>query len=82
MVSEFSSFPPPCDALCRLLSLCIKEPALASQFGSFIRLSLRAREKWLQGTVSGGLRIDPAVRLTAQLHSESVAFANGVAVSL
>ena len=57
---------------------------MANQFGSFVRLSLSVRERWLQETVSGGLRIklDPIriVRDNAQLHSESVAFASGVEV--
>ena len=51
-------------------------------FFEFILFSLRARERWLKETVSGGLHNDPAVRTNAQLHSESVSFENGVAVSL
>jgi hypothetical protein len=82
VVSEFNSFPRPCDVLCRILPLCIKEPVMANQLGSFIRLSLRVRERWLNETVSGGLHIDPAVRSNAQLHSVTLAFADGVAVSL
>ena len=68
--------------LCRILPLCIKEPTLANQFGTFIRLSLSVRERWLRESVGGGLHMDPAARNNALLYSESVAFANGVAVSI
>ena len=82
VVSECNSSPRPCDVLCRIMPLCIKESVLANQLGSFIRLFLRARERWLNYTVSGGLHIDPAVRSNAQLHSVTLAFADGVAVYL
>ena len=82
VVSEFNSSPRPYEVLCRILPLCIKVPRLANQLGSFIRLSLRVRERWLQESVDGGLHIDPVVRSRAQLFSASMAYANGVAKSL
>ena len=80
--SEHCSFPRPYSILFRTLPLCIKEPALANQLGSFIRLSLRAREGWLEEAVRGGLHIGPIVCNNAHVYCNTVEFANGVASSL
>ena len=78
----FNTFPRPCEVLYRILPLCINNPAMANQLGTFIRLSLSVRERWLQESVSGGLHMDPTARNNALLYSESMAFANGVAMFL
>ena len=80
--SEHCSFPRPYSILFRTLPLCIKEPALANQLGSFIRLSLRVREGWLEEAVRGGLHIGPIVCNNAHVYCNTVEFANGVASSL
>ena len=54
--SEFLDSPRPSVALINLLSLCAKEPTRLQSLGSFARLSLRLREKWLQESVSCGLQ--------------------------
>ena len=61
----------------KTLRLVVKEPVMANQFVSFVRLSLSVRERWLQNSVSGGLPMDSTARNSALLYSESVAFANG-----
>ena len=55
--SEFLDSPRPSVALINLLSLCAKGPARLQPLGSFVRLSLKVREKWLQENVSCGLQL-------------------------
>ena len=37
----------------KLLSLCAREPSRLQSLGSFVRLSLKLREKWLRENVGG-----------------------------
>ena len=83
--SEWIESPRPSVALINLISLCTKEPTRLQSLGSFVRLSLRVREKWLQENVSGGLQFGPHVRgilPSARLYSTTEAFTCGVAQQL
>ena len=83
--TEFDNSPHPCDILCQVLPLCIKDRALAQHLGTFIRLSLSVRGRWLSDTVAGGLHIDSAARThiqRAQLYTTSMGFEQGVAIHL
>ena len=80
--SEWIESPRPSVALINLISLCTKEPTRLQSLGSFVRLSLRVREKWLKENVSGGLQFGPHVRgilPSARLYSTTEAFTCGVA---
>ena len=83
--SEFIESPRPSVALKILLSSCAKEPARIQPLGSFVQLSLKLRERWLQDNVVGGLQLTPAVQVelpVAQLYSTTEAFKHGVAISI
>jgi len=82
IVSEFHSFPHPYMALVHSLPFWWEQSMRVQELGSFIRLSLRVRDKWLDGAAVGGLRIDLAAREAAQVYSSSEAFALGVALSV
>ena len=59
------------------LSLCTKDSARLQSLGSSVRLSLQARERWLQENVSCGLQLTPAAQVglpAAQLYSTTEAF--------
>ena len=72
-------------ALIDHLSLSTKDSARLQSLGFFVRLSLQARERWLQENVSCGLQLTPAAQVglpAAQLYSTMEAFTHGVALSL
>ena len=57
---------------------------VVSNLGSFVRLSLKVREKWLQENVSCGLQLNQPAQVglaAAQMYSTD-AFTNGVAISI
>ena len=73
--SEFLDSPRPSVALINLLSLCAKEPTRLQSLGSFVRLSLRLREKWLQENVSCGLQLTQPAQVglaAAQMYYGSI----------
>ena len=83
--SEFLDSPRPSVALINLLSLCAKEPTRLQSLGSFVRLSLRLREKWLQENVSCGLQLTQPAQVglaAAHMYSNTEAFTHGVAISI
>ena len=61
--SELIESPRPSVALKILLSSCAKEPARIQPLVSFVQLSLKLRERWLQDNVVGGLQLTPAVQV-------------------
>ena len=72
-------------SLVKVLPMCIKEQVLAQRLGIFIRLSLRARTKWLSETASGSLHVDLAARVmsdAAQLYTSTSAVEQGVAMTI
>jgi hypothetical protein len=58
--AEFHVLPCPSDRFLDLLTRCVQAPALAQSLGSYTRLSLRERGRWLSKIVSETLHIDPA----------------------
>ena len=83
--SEFGEFPPPSVALLDVLSWCARELARIQFVGTFVRLSLKMREQWLQENVSGGLQLTHTAQVglpAAQLHSINLGFRNGAAISI
>ena len=83
--SEFLDSPRPSAALIDLLALCAKEPTQLQSLGSFVRLSLRLREKWLQENVSCGLQLTQPAQVglaAAHMYSNTEAFTHGVAISI
>ena len=77
-------------ALIDHLSLSTKDSARlqslgGNRWGSFVRLSLQGRERWLEENVSCGFQLTPAVQVglpAAQLYSSTEAFTHGVAISI
>ena len=83
--SELVESPRPSAALIDHLSLCTKDSARLQSLGSFVRLSLQGRERWLEENVSCGFQLTPAVQVglpAAQLYSTMEAFTHGVAFSI
>merc|ERR1712118_485036 len=66
------------DRLFNLLTRCVQEPALAQGLGSYTRLSLRERERWMSETISGTLQVDPARINAARVYCSSLDFERGV----
>ena len=58
---------------------CVQEPALAQSLGSYTRLSLQERERWLSETVGETLHVDPAQIKALRMYSSTTDFAKGVA---
>ena len=57
----------------------MQEPALAQSLGSYTRLSLQERERWLSETVGETLHVDPAQINALRMYSSTADFAKGVA---
>ena len=75
----------PSAAIVDFLSSCTREPTQIQPLGSFARLSLNVREKWLQDNVSCGLQLTQTAQvglLAAQLHSSFESFSHGVAICI
>ena len=72
-------------ALINLLSLCAKDPSRIHPLGSFARLSLKVREKWLQENVSCGLQLTQPAQVglaAAHMYTNTEAITHGVAISI
>ena len=67
------------DQFLDLLTRCVQEPALAQSLGSYTRLSLQERERWLSETVGETLHVDPAQINALRMYSSTTDFAKGVA---
>ena len=57
----------------------MQEPALAQSLGSYTRLSLQERERWLSETVGETLHVDPAQINALRVYSSTSDFEKGVA---
>ena len=67
------------DRFLDLLTRCVQEPVLAQSLGSYTRLSLRERERWLSETVGETLQVDPECSNFARMYCSSPDFERGVA---
>ena len=67
------------DRFLDLLTQCVQEPVFAQSLGSYTRLSLRERERWLSETVGETLQVDPACSHFARMYCSSPGFERGVA---
>ena len=75
----------PSAALIDLFSLCAKEQMKLQPLGSFVRIFLKAREKWLKESVSCGLQMTQLAQVglsAAQIYITTEAFTHGVAISI
>ena len=57
----------------------MQEPVLAQSLGSYTRLSLLERERWLSETVGETLQVDPECSNFARMYCSSPDFERGVA---
>ena len=78
-VAEFHTSTCPSDRFLDLLTRCVQEPVLAQSLGSYTRLSLRERERWLSETVGETLQVDPACSHFARMYCSFPDFERGVA---
>ena len=67
------------DKFSDFLTRCVQDPALAQSLGSYTRLSLQERERWLSETVGETLHVDPAQINALRMYSSTTDFAKGVA---
>ena len=77
--AEFRALPCSSDTFSDFLTRCVQEPALAQSLGSYTRLSLQERERWLSETVGETLHVDPAQINALRMYSSTTDFAKGVA---
>ena len=77
--AEFRALPCSSDTFSDFLTRCVQEPALAQSLGSYTRLSLQERERWLSETVGETLHVDPAQIRALRMYSSTTDFAKGVA---
>ena len=68
------------DRFSDFLKRCVQEPTLAQSLGSYTRLSLRERERWLSEIVGETLHVDPARTAAARVYCSSPDFEEGVAM--
>ena len=78
--AEFHNLLCPSDRFLDLLTRCVQEPVLAQSLGSYTRLSLRERERWLSEIVGETLHVDPARTTVARVYCSSPDFEVGVAM--
>ena len=78
--AEFHNLLCPSDRFLDLLTRCVQEPVLAQSLGSYTRLSLRERERWLSEFVDETLHVDPARTAAARVYCSSPDFEVGVAM--
>ena len=79
MMRHFVLLPRSSDTFSDFLTRCVQEPALAQSLGSYTRLSLQERERWLSETVGETLHVDPAQINALRMYSSTTDFAKGVA---
>ena len=72
--AEFYILPCPRDRFLDLLTRCAQELVLAQSLGSYNRLSLRERGRWLSETVGETLLVDPACINAARVYCSSLDF--------
>ena len=77
--AEFHNLLCPSDRFLDLLTRCVQEPVLAQSLGSYTRLSLRERERWLSETLGECLHVDAACSNFSRLYSSYPDFERGVA---
>ena len=77
--AEFYILPCPRDRFLDLLTRCAQELVLAQSLGSYNRLSLRERGRWLSETVGETLQVDQACSNFARMYCSSPGFERGVA---